>query len=519
MKAAAPKQMNEIDRAAISRVGLPGIVLMENAAIRIFDEVKKILVELPKKRTVVFAGKGNNGGDAFAVARHLHNNDVITEIYITCSKSEITGDSGINLKVIENMGIVPKELSENILNELSDSLKNADIIIDGIFGTGFKGEIKGIIKDAVCMINSSGKTVLSIDIPSGVNGTTGEVSGACIRAARTVTLCLPKTGIIIHPGCEYAGELVVADIGIPPEIMDKADIRTNTIDTGHISKLLPARKADSNKGDFGKVFIVTGSPGMTGAGCLSGKAALRSGAGLVYLGVPKSLSAIYDSLLIESVTVPLEDNGTGHISRDSIKQVLSQLKRSTVTAVGPGLSVSKDTIELVGSIIENSEAPLVLDADALNALSKDISVLKKCRGEVVITPHPGEMARLLSISIDDVQNNRIETAREFALKWNVITILKGSRTVVAFPEGTTYINLTGNSGMATGGTGDVLTGILAGLIGQGVKPADAALIGVHIHGLAGDRAAASKGECGLIAGDLIEELPYAIKQLRRMKAE
>lgn len=514
MKVVTPKQMNEIDNITINRLGIPGIVLMENAAIKVVDEIIKYLGEVLNKEILVFAGKGNNGGDAFAVARHLYNKGARVSVYITAEKKEISGDSRINLDIIEKMGIENSELCEKIeVASLSDKLRQCDIIVDGIMGTGLKGNLKGIVKELVEALNRSKKTIISIDIPTGVNGETGEMSEVCIKAAGTVTFGLPKIGLMIHPGCEYTGKLIIADIGLPQSVIDKLDVRTNVIDSDFVSGLIPERQSESNKGDYGRVFIISGSVGMTGAGCLAAGAALRTGAGLVYIGVPSILTSIYDAALIESITIPLEDNNTGYLTKNCMSQINEKIERSSVVAVGPGLSGKDDIMEIVKNIIDNSDKPVIMDADALNALSKDVSALKNLKTEAVVTPHPGEMSRLAGISIEDVQNNRMKVAAEFAQKWKVITVLKGSRTIIALPDGTMYINTTGNSGMATAGSGDVLTGIIAGLIGQGVKPSDAAVAGVYIHGLAGDYAAEIKGEHGVIAGDLIEELPKVIKGL------
>lgn len=512
MKLATPKQMNEIDSYTINEIGIPGIVLMENAALRVVEEIERDLKGVVRKNIALFAGKGNNGGDAFAAARHLYNKGADVRVYMLAEKGEIKGDAWTNLAALDKMGVETVELLEKQqCSRLHDDLKSSDLIVDGILGTGLKGDVKGLVEEVIKIINNSGKAVISIDIPSGVSGETGKVLGTCINANKTVTFALPKIGLMVCPGCESAGELVVADIGIPSKSVDRLNIRLNTVDRDYVSGLLPLRFKNSNKGDYGKIFIVTGSVGMTGAGCLTAGAALRTGAGLVYIGVPSKLTSIYDTLVLESVTVPLEDNNTGYLSRNCIAQILERLKRSTAAAVGPGLSTSDDTVEIVGKIIESAEIPVVYDADALNAISRDVSVLKKLKTKCIITPHPGEMSRLGGITIEEVQNNRVEVAREFAAKWNVVTVLKGSRTIVADPDGEVYINTTGNPGMATGGTGDVLTGIITGLSAQGLKPLEAAVAGVYLHGLAGDNAAKIKGEHGMTAGDLVAELPYAIK--------
>lgn len=514
MKLVTPRQMNEIDSMCINRMGIPGAVLMENAALRVVEEIEKSIGPVRGKRIFLFAGKGNNGGDAFATARHLYNKGAEVNCFVTANKPAVSGDAGLNMRILENMGIVVEELvTDDRLNDVQCVLDRADLVVDGIFGTGLRGEIEGLIRALIEMINDSRKPVISIDIPSGISGSSGKVLGTCIKAKKTVTFGLPKTGLVVHPGCRYTGELVVADIGIPARVVDSMDIDADLIDAGMASGIIPLRYDDSNKGSYGRVFIVSGSTGMTGSGCMAAGAALRSGAGLVYLGVPASLVPVYSACLTEPVIVPLEDYGSGYLSADSSGTAASWLGKVTAAAVGPGLSLNADTVQLVRKIIEISQIPLVLDADALNAVSSDVCMLEKLRADAVITPHPGEMSRLAGISIEDVQNNRIDAAREFALRWKVVTVLKGSRTVVADRDGHVYINPTGNPGMATAGAGDVLTGIIAGLIAQGVKPVDAAVAGVYLHGLAGDNAAVNMGEHGLTAGDLIGELPFTIKKL------
>ncbi len=514
MKVVTPGQMNEIDSKTINGIGIPGVVLMENAALKVVEEICRSLGNVSGRLVCIFAGKGNNGGDAFAAARHLYNKGALIRVYITAKKKDIRNDAAVNLGILGKMNVETVELAEDVqISRLRSELAQADMIVDGIFGTGFKGKIEAPLQEIIEAVNNSGKFVLSIDIPSGVNGETGEVQGICIKADKTVTFGLPKIGLVVYPGCGYTGELITADIGIPRSVEESVNIKVNITEKHIASKLIPLRYAESNKGDYGKVLIVSGSAGMTGAGCLAAGAALKVGAGLVYLGVPSSLVGIYGSNLIEAVTIPLEDNKKGYISKENIGFILEKLENMDVAAVGPGLSTNKDIAYIVNSIVENSKIPLVLDADALNVISEDISVLKKLKADAVVTPHPGEMSRLCGISIKDVQNNRIKTAQEFSRAWGVITVLKGARTVVATPDGDTFINPTGNPGMASAGMGDVLTGIIAGLIGQGATPEDAAIAGTYLHGAAGNEAAAEKGEHGIVAGDILKELPYTIKLL------
>jgi NAD(P)H-hydrate epimerase len=511
MKAVTPEQMKKIDSLTINKTGIPGIVLMENAAYKVVNEVVKDIEAVEGKRILIFAGKGNNGGDAFAVARHLHNMGAIVCVYVLFKRNGISFDSEINYRIIGNMGVEIIELHEGIdIGALEAVIGTANYIVDGIFGSGLKGEVIGHIATIINMINSSGKRVLAIDIPSGICGVTGQVLGTGIKARKTVTFGLPKLGVLLQPGCDFAGELVIEDIGIPQMIINEMEISTNATTHSDAAEFLPKRIEDSNKGDYGKVLIISGSRGMTGAGCLAAISCLRSGAGLVYLGVPASLSHIYDSAIFEAITIPLEDEGKGYLAKGSFKQIEERLSKIDCLAMGPGLSTEKEVFQAFKEIIGKCRVPIVLDADALNLISRDVSMFDDLHCDTVITPHPGEMARLTGKSIEEIQRDRISAAREFSEKHNVITVLKGSRTIIAAPDGRIYINTTGNSGMATAGAGDVLTGIIAGFIGQGTKAFEAAITGVYIHGLAGDEVSKIIGKHGLIASDLAEQLPHTI---------
>ncbi|RCX12373.1 NAD(P)H-hydrate epimerase [Anaerobacterium chartisolvens] len=520
MKIVTPKQMNEIDRLTISSIGIPGMVLMENAALAVVREASKLIGGLGRKKILVVAGKGNNGGDAFAAARHMYNCGASVSVYLVADSRGITGDAAANMNILRNMGV---EIIELVQPSVPDALKHhlsvSSLVVDGIFGTGLKGEVAGLPRAVIELVNESRKPVISIDIPSGICGNSGRVLGTCITAAKTVTFGLPKLGLLLHPGCEHAGELVVADISIPTGVIEGLHIKTNITDMGLASSMLPQRRSDGNKGDFGRVLIISGSQGMTGAGYLAGEAALRTGAGLVYLGVPAALSSIYDVMLAEAVTIPLEDMGTGVLSPGCTGKLEELMERMSAVAIGPGLSGGAGVSAVVRHTARFARKPLIIDADAINAIASDMSILEALNTKAVLTPHPGEMSRLCGISIEEVQSDRIETARQFALKWGVTVVLKGARTVTALPGGEIYINTTGNAGMATGGSGDVLTGVIASLSGQGVPLEDAAVLGTYLHGLAGDRAARVKGQHGLIAGDLVRHLPGALKQLVKSKLD
>lgn len=514
MRLATPGQMNSIDSHAINEIGIPGMVLMENAALRVAEAAAGMLGGLDGRHITILAGKGNNGGDALAAARHLHNRGALCPVFLLSERSGVHGDAAAHRGIAEKMGLHVLELTAKAqLGKLRSCLQKTDLVIDGIFGTGLKGEVAGIAAVVIGMVNRSSGPVLSIDIPSGVSGETGKILGCGIRADRTVTFCLPKVGLAVHPGCDHTGKLEVADIGIPEISVSQAGIKAQLTDTALVSGMLAPRSAESHKGDYGKLLLLTGSAGMAGSGCLSANAALRTGAGLVYLAVPSSLANIYNTAVSEPVVLPLEDGGSGRLSVKNKPAVLGMLKNKDVVAAGPGLSVSEDITEIVGLLIKECRAPLILDADALNALSRDIGMLKNLKTAAVITPHPAEMARLAGLSIREVTEDRLGTARNFSEKWGVITVLKGSRTVIALPDGSSFINSTGNPGMATGGSGDLLTGIIASLAGQGMKPADAAVAGVYLHGLAGDRAAARTGVHGLLPRDVIEELPSVMREV------
>jgi NAD(P)H-hydrate epimerase len=514
MKLVLPEQMNAIDACAIKEYGIPGLLLMENAASAVVSEAASMLGGCRGRRVVVLAGRGNNGGDGFAAARLLHCKGADVHVYLIGSKATVSGDALANLTILEGIGIqVIELLEEKSLDALCADMEKAQLILDGIFGIGLNRGVSGLAGAVIERANASGKAILSIDIPSGVDGTDGTVKGACINATATVTFCLPKTGLVLHPGCEYTGRLITSDIGMPLCAINRQELDTDLIDTEMVSPMIPCRTADSNKGDYGKVMLVTGSTGMTGSGCLASMAALRSGAGLVYAGVPESLAQIYSSALTEPIILPLEDGGSGCLAGRGAAQILEHMKRMNVAAVGPGLTALTGIKEIVEKIINESTIPLVLDADALNAISGNTGILKKLSVKAAVTPHPGEMARMTGLSIHDVQADRVGIAKKFAASHGVTVVLKGSRTIVAQPDGHIFINTTGNAGMATAGTGDVLTGIIAGLAAQGASIGDAAVAGVFLHGLAGDDAAAEMGPHSLLASDVIKHLPQTIKKV------
>ncbi len=518
MKAVTGAQMGEIDKYSIEKMGIPGIVLMENAALKIVKHVNLFFMEGKASQNshntvVIIAGKGNNAGDAYAVSRHLliAGYDVIT--YSLFDSAFLMGDAKLNHDMAKRLGADMRRLEDiSELGGFTEALKKASMVIDGIFGTGFKGVVKGFIADVMNTINSHSKFILSIDIASGTEAATGKVSDTCIKAHRTVAFELPKIGQLIYPGAEYAGELVVESISMPQESLDSVEINTFLTDRQTVRAFMPVRAADANKGSCGKVAVVTGAQGMAGAGCMASKACLRTGSGLVYVAAPRSLLGIYQCVVPEAVGVGLAEYN-GVLGPDSVDGITGLLKKCNAAVIGPGLSSNESIYSVIKALSEKIAVPVVLDADALNALSADTGILASFKKQVVITPHPGEMARLTGLDTGYIQRNRLEVARKFSRLWGVTLVLKGARTIIADSRGTAYINPTGNAGMATAGSGDSLSGIIASLMGQGAGAFEAAVAGVYLHGLAGDISSGEKGEYGLTAMDIVENIPGAIKTI------
>lgn len=513
MKLLKADEMKDIDRRASSEFGIPSIILMENAGLRTLEVIEEILGETKNRMIVILAGKGNNGGDGLVIARHLINSGAVVETYLTGEVEELTQDSRINYEILLKMGVRIFPLSsEKDLDLLMLSLMNADLIVDALYGIGFKGSLNQFDSRLVKMVNWCRAPVVAVDIPSGVEADTGRVNGEAIKASHTVTFALPKIGLVLEPGKEYVGTLSVADISIPAVLLEDKTIKTNLISEAMLGALIKPRSANSHKGTYGHALLVGGSPGMVGAVMMSSQAALRTGAGLVTAAVPESLTAVVDSSLMEVMTAPLAQTGQSAIALEALPAIENLLGTVSVCAVGPGMSRYPEAGAIIRHILERSGVPLVIDADGLNALENDAAILKNRQVPIVLTPHPGEMARLTGKTIEEIQSHRLEIAQTFAEEWGVTLVLKGNKTIIANPSGEVYINISGNPGMATAGSGDVLTGIITGLIAQGLKPQDAAFAGVYLHGLAGDLAAQIKGELGLIAGDLISCIPEVLKK-------
>lgn len=516
MKLATPSQMKKLDDIAIQEYKIPGIILMENAANQVAKKAREI-VPYPNK-IVVVAGKGNNGGDAFAAARHLHQWGYPVSVVSLVQRGNIASDAEIFLHILENLDIDISYIThDNAPREMMNCLNNAYLIIDGVFGTGIHGEVTGIFAQAIQAINESstkehGPKVLSVDIPSGVNGETGQVCGIAVKAHETLTFSLPKPGLWQYPGRAYAGKITTVDIGIPLNAIQRMALSGEILDISAVSRYLPERAVDGHKGTFGRVLIITGSTGMTGAGTLAAKAAFKTGSGLVYLAVPESLSQIYGITVPEAITVPLKERN-GVIATENLTRLVKLSESMDAVVIGPGLAAKSETEQWVGAFICDCFKPMVIDADALNVITPDI--LYKRKVPTVLTPHPGEFAALSGDAIDAIQKNRVEKALNLSRRCNSITILKGAGTVIACPEGSYAINTSGHPCLAVAGSGDVLSGITGSLLGQKLTDEHAAKLAVFVHGRCGEVLAGRMGEQGgCQAGDICNEIPIVMEQIR-----
>lgn len=511
MRVVTSAEMVNLDRQAIEQYGIPGLVLMENAGRHVAQTGADILGHANNKLITIVAGKGNNGGDGFVAARHLKNMGALVEVYLLADKEQVKGDARINLDAWLNMGgkvVNPLSFKVDLLEK---TLQQTDLVIDALYGTGFKGVIKGEVARVVEAVNRCMAPVLAVDIPSGLEADTGYAAGVCISASHTVTFALPKVGLVTGYGPDYVGQLHIVDISIPRQLLGGGETRLITDDL--VKAMFLPRPVTAHKGDFGRLLVIGGSTGMSGAVCLTAMAGARSGAGLVTAGVPAGIHEVVGVKLTEVMTKPLPGDKNGCLAMSSLQPVKELLLNSDALAIGPGLGTSSETVQLVIEILKDLKIPAVIDADGLNALALAGFPVDSIKSDVVITPHPGEMARLMGCLTPDVQSNRLGIARRAASQSGAVVVLKGAGTAVVMPDKKAYINTTGNSGMASGGSGDVLTGIIGAFLARGFDAGDAAVAGVYLHGLAGDRASAERGMPGLLASDIIEALPGVLRAM------
>lgn len=519
MKVVTAEQMRTIDQVTIEKFGIPGAVLMERAGLAVAERVRE---HFDKKKVIVLAGGGNNGGDGIAAARNLHNWGWHVRVLLMLREDRLSPDCLAQYRMAKHSGVAIEFRKTVTEKDLHGSL-----VIDALLGTGLNKDVTSFMADVIRFLNAADVKVVAVDIPSGISSDSGQIMGAAVQADHTVTFGLPKIGHILFPGAQYSGKLFIADIGFPEELLSAETLAFETTEKTTAALLVPERPGYSHKGDYGHVLVIAGSPGKTGAALMTARACLRAGAGLATIGVPETLLDVFQSRVTEEMLLPLPATGKGTFSAGAYDQIRDFLdSRADILAIGPGITAEEDSADLVKRLLETATVPMVLDADAINVLGGRKDLLRKVKAPVILTPHAGEMARLLTSmpgrSAKDGENkelrveierSRINLTRATAMETGAYFVLKGAPTIVADPEGRIFINTTGNPGMATAGSGDVLTGILAGLLGQGMHPLDACRLAAFLHGMAGDAAAQTQGMHSLIASDIIESIPQAFLSL------
>ena len=515
MKIVTAEEMRAIDRATSERFGVPSLTLMENAGVAVAEYVLSHYAAA--ERIVVFCGKGNNGGDGFVAARRLHERGKKVQVILLANPEDLRGDAAIMFGKLPNAAIVVRSGNE-LNNERVRPSLGADLYLDGVLGTGFKPPVSGLYGDAIALMNASHVPVIAVDIPSGADADAMRPqAGTIARADTIVTFTAPRPAHVF--ASLTTGPTLVADIGSPDAAIVSA-LQLNVITAGDISPMIAPRPAESNKGSYGHVLVIGGSLGKAGAAAMAGMAALRVGAGLSTVATPKSVLATVAGFHPELMTEPLAETKDGTIAGDASDRIKESANGKSVLAIGPGISRDPQTAELVRALVVDLHLPLIIDADGLNAFEGRSDGLSGKGRTLVITPHPGEMARLAGCTVADVQKDRLGVARKFAREHELIVVLKGHRTLVVRPDGEAWVNTTGNPGMATGGTGDILTGMVAGMIAQNPEQAlFAVLAAVHLHGLAGDVMRERVGEHSLVATDLLQGLPQAFQRTREAARE
>ena len=515
MKLPTAEQMRKLDETAIKRFGIPSIVLMENAGRGSIETMLRNIGDPAGQVVTIFAGPGNNGGDGLVIARHLHQKGARPQVILLADPKKLSGDPAINLAIVKKLPVpVYPVTTRDDLDELEELISASWAVVDAIFGTGLKREVSGHFAEAINMINQLACPVLAVDVPSGLDSDSGQPLGFCVKADCTATFGLAKPGLVLHqPGSQFVGTLEIIDIGIPPQAVEESCIQTELLTRKVVQDWLPPRKATAHKGTFGHLLVAAGSTGKTGAAALCTMGGLRGGAGLVTLAVPHNLNHILETLLIEAMTIPLAKS-TDYLSESDYKNIKNGLADKQALALGPGLGNNKDTVKLIRKLYRETEVPMVIDADGLNSLAMDTGILKKAAAPRILTPHPGEMARLTGLATTDIQANRLQVASDFAKKHRLFLVLKGAGTVIAAPDGEIAVNPTGNPGMASGGMGDVLTGLIGSLLAQGLSPWQASCLGVYAHGLAGDMLAEENGiDMGYLAMEVANNLPHAFEEI------
>ena len=506
MKACYARQVRDIDRLAAERAGIPSVILMENAALACVNALFGKFPDMRQKRAAVFCGKGNNGGDGFAIARHLYNRGVDTAVFLVCG-DEFKGDAQINFDIIEGMGVHMEHVyNTDVLDYIIPSY---DIVIDAIYGTGIHGEVTGISRETIEKINGFSRFIMSVDVPSGMNSDTGEICGVCVKADMTVTFAAYKTGMFLYPAADLTGEVILDKISIPDYIINEAESAAEVMDDEMFAERFPKRRNDSHKGDYGKVLVIGGSRGMSGAPYMAGTAALNAGAGLVTIAAPECINQILETKTTEVMTAPIAC-GDGHFSAEGAAELMVRAEKADAVLIGPGMGTSEGCRAVLRELLKSAKQTVIVDADALNILAQDMDMLKSCTCPLIFTPHEMELSRLTGLSVGEIRADRLGVSKEFSEKYGVTLILKGHHTIVTAPDGLQYINNTGNAGLAKGGSGDVLAGITAAFAARGIEETAAAAMAVYLHGRSGDIVMKKRGiesvTASAVAGALGEAL-------------
>jgi len=512
IKVITSAQMQALDLRTMTEAGIPGKTLMERAGGSVVACLEEAWGSPRGKHVTVLCGKGNNGGDGFVIARLLHRRKAHVRVLTMAQGSELSRDAALTYRQFARLAGTSRLRPFSSAQQALPLLQESDIIVDALFGTGLSAEVTGRYAAAIDCINAAHRPVVSVDLPSGLDADTGLALGRAVRATMTVTCGLPKRGLYVNQGIDHAGRVLIADIGIPPAFVDAVDSRLTVMTDSFVKRCLPERKRSSHKGTYGHAGIIAGSVGKTGAAAMAAKGALRVGAGLVTVAIPSGVNDVLEAKLMEIMTAPMPDTKARTFSRTALDRLSAFVAARTAVAIGPGLSTHPETVELVQVLVKQLDRPAVLDADALNALAGRASLLTECKTPPILTPHPGEMARLeTDATAQSVNADRIGTATRFARERGVFVVLKGARTIIARPDGAAAICPTGNPGMATAGTGDVLTGMAVGFLAQGLPPWEAACVATYLHGSAGDQAAGVMGQAGMTAGDLLDQVPRVLK--------
>jgi ADP-dependent NAD(P)H-hydrate dehydratase / NAD(P)H-hydrate epimerase len=512
MKMLTPERMAKYDEYAIKAWGIPSAVLMENAGRNMYRLMKERYLE-GKRQIVIFCGRGNNGGDGFVIGRYALEAGYHVRVFLLCKKEDLKGDAALNMGLYASLGGEIIEIDDTF-DMVQRSIQHANIIIDAIFGTGLSKEVTGREKTIIEQINESGKPVIAVDIPSGIDGKTGKPLGCAIKAIHTFTFAYPKLGQILFPGAFHTGKLTVIDISIPSFIEEKIGFDGYVIDGAMLKNSLKKRTPWSHKGTYGHAVVIAGSPGKTGAAHMASLAALKIGAGLVTLIIPESLNNIMEAKLTEVMTYPVADKGTGYFTLSSYDQMNEFVEDKDVIIMGPGLSQNPETMELVRKLYMDIDKPFIIDADGINAFQNHIDLIKQVKRNAVFTPHPGELGRLMGISTKEINEDRIGVGRRFVEETGVNLVLKGAGTVIFSSGGDIFINPTGNPALAKGGSGDILTGFIGGLVSQGSSLVESSLAGVYLHGYLADDWVEANTDMDLLAGDLLTGLSKAIRDMR-----